>query len=174
MWSRRRRFAVALAALVLLTGACGRRGGPTPARFLAFLPRGQTGEVEGVEDRILRKGGVLSVFVSEGAPASALPTPVPLHVLDFATGPVFEVHAGQDLRVTDLDGDGFHVVNLIGAVGAGPEVSVQSRRWLHQGEVVATEPALSIRLPVGSHTLVHEATAAGGREHFGYPRSFSR
>ena len=110
----------------------------------------------------LRKCGVLSVFISEGAPAPTQPAPVPLHVIDFATGPVFEVHAGQDLRVADLDGDGFHQVVLTGSVGASPGVAVQSRRWLYQGNVVSTQADVTINLPVGSHTLVHEATSNGG------------
>jgi hypothetical protein len=111
----------------------------------------------------LRKSGVLSVFISENAPASSQPTPVPLHVIDYATGPVFEVHAGQDQRVTDEDGDGLQEVVLTGSVGSSPGVTVQSRRWLHQGNVVSTQPDPTINLPVGSHTLVHEATADGGQ-----------
>jgi hypothetical protein len=111
----------------------------------------------------LRKSGVLSVFLSEGAPSSSSePTPVPLHVIDFATGSVFEVHAGQDQRVTDEDGDGFREVVLTGAVGTSPGVAVQAWRWLHEGNVVSTQPALAINLPVGSHTLVLEATSDGG------------
>jgi hypothetical protein len=111
----------------------------------------------------LRKSGVLSVFVSEDAPASSEPTGVPLHVIDYATGTVFEAHAGQDQRVTDEDGDGLHEVVLAGSVGASPGTAVQSRRWLHQGNVVSTQAELSIPLPVGSHTLVHEATSDGGQ-----------
>jgi hypothetical protein len=110
----------------------------------------------------LRKSGVLSVFISDGAASSSLPTPVPLHVIDFATGPVFDVHAGQDQRVVDLDGDGYHPVNLTASVGTGQGIAVQSQRWLHQGNVVSTAPDLSVWLPVGSHTLVHEATSDGG------------
>jgi hypothetical protein len=85
----------------------------------------------------LRKSGVLSVFLSKSAPPSSEPTPVPLHVIDFATGSVFEVHAGQGQRVTDEDGDGFHEVVLTGAVGTSPGVAAQSWRWLHQGNVVS-------------------------------------
>ncbi|MFM7182969.1 MAG: BNR-4 repeat-containing protein [Verrucomicrobiales bacterium] len=110
----------------------------------------------------LRKSGVLSVFVSEDAPASSLPTPVPLHVIDFATAPVFEVHAGQDQRMTDEDGDGLHEVFLTASVGASTGIGVQSRRWLKNGNVLSTQAALTIELPVGSHTLVHEATSDGG------------
>lgn len=110
----------------------------------------------------LRKSGVLSVFISENAPSSSLPTPVPLHVIDFATGPIFEVHAGQDQLATDSDGDGFHVVNLNASIGAGQGISVQSQRWLYQGNEVSTGPTLSIPLVVGSHTLVHQATSDGG------------
>jgi hypothetical protein len=110
----------------------------------------------------LRKSGVLSVFVSNGAASSSLPTPVPLHVIDFATGPVFEVHAGQDQRVADQDGDGYHPVNLTATIGTGQGMAVQSQRWLYQGNVVSTSPAHAIWLPVGSHTLVHEATSVSG------------
>lgn len=111
----------------------------------------------------LRKSGVLSVFISEGAPSSSEPTGVPLHVIDYATGSVFEAHAGQDQRVTDQDGDGFHGVDLSGSVGASSGIAVQSRRWIHQGNVVSIQADLSINLPVGSHTLTHEATSDGGQ-----------
>ncbi len=110
----------------------------------------------------LRKSGVLSVFVSEGVTLTNLPQQVPLHVIDFATGPVFEAHAGQDQRVEDVDGDGSQLVSLIGAVGVGSGVAVQSQRWLYQGNVMSIAPALGINLPLGTHTLVHEATSDGG------------
>ena len=110
----------------------------------------------------LRKSGVLSVFLSKSAPSSSEPTAVPLHVIDFATGSIFEVHAGQDQRVTDEDGDGLQEVVLTGSVGASPGVAVHSWRWLHQGNVVSTQADLTIQLPVGSHTLVLEATSDGG------------
>jgi hypothetical protein len=109
-----------------------------------------------------RKCGVLSVFISENAPSSSLPTPVPLHVIDYATGTVFEAHAGQDQRVADQDGDGFHEVTLTSSVGTSPGVAVQSRRWIYQGNIVSTQADLSISLPLGSHTLFHEATSDGG------------
>lgn len=111
----------------------------------------------------LRKSGVLSVFISEDAPSSSQPSAVPLHVIDFATGSVFEAHAGQDLRVTDEDDNGFHEVSLSGSVGASAGVAVQSRRWLHQANVVSTQADLAVNLPVGSHTLTYEATSVGGK-----------
>lgn len=110
----------------------------------------------------LRKSGVLSVFISEDAPSSSEPSAVPLHVIDFATGSVFEAHAGQDQRVTDEDDNGFHEVSLSGSVGASSGVAIQSRRWLYQGNVVSTLADLTVHLPVGSHTLTYEATSAGG------------
>ena len=111
----------------------------------------------------LRKGGVLSVFISESAPPSSRPAGVPLHVIDFATGSIFEAHAGQDLLVTDENGDGFQEVNLKGSVGSSPAVEVKSRKWLYRGKVVSTRADLTIRLPAGSHTLTHEATSDGGQ-----------
>ena len=111
----------------------------------------------------MRKSGVLSVFLSEGAPTPSQPTGVPLHVIDFATGSVFEAYAGQDQRVKDQDDNGFQEVNLTGSVGASSGVAVQSRRWLHQGKVVSTQADLTINLPVGSHNLSHEATSVGGQ-----------
>jgi hypothetical protein len=110
----------------------------------------------------MRKSGVLSVYLSEDAPPSSSPTGVPLHVIDFATGSLFEAHAGQDQRVKDEDNNGFQEVNLTAAVGASPGLKVQSQRWLHQGKVVSTQADLTISLPVGSHTLTHEATSDGG------------
>lgn len=110
----------------------------------------------------LRKSGVLSVFISEGAPPSSQATGVPLHVIDFATRSVFEAHAGQDLLVTDQEYNGTHDVNLKGSVGSSPGVEVQSRRWLHKGKVVSTQAELTIPLPVGTHILTHEATSHCG------------
>ena len=111
----------------------------------------------------MRKTGVLSVYLSEDAPPSSKPTGVPLHVIDFATGSIFEAHAGQDQRVKDEDDNGFQDVKLTGSVGASPGAKVRSRRWLHQGNVVSTQADLTISLPVGSHTLTHEATSDAGR-----------
>lgn len=110
----------------------------------------------------LRRCGVLSVFVSEDAPSSSTPTPVPLHVLDFATGAVFEAHAGQDQRVLDIDGDGAQTISLEGGVGSTAGASVVSQRWMYQGTMVANQAACSISLPAGTHSLVYEATSNEG------------
>lgn len=110
----------------------------------------------------LRESGVLSVFVSEDAPSSSTPTPVPLHVLDYATGPVFEAHAGQDQRVIDLDGDGLQSISLNGEVGSSIGINTRSQRWMHQGAVLSTQASHTINLPVGTHTLVYEATSQQG------------
>jgi len=110
----------------------------------------------------LRRSGVLSIFISEDAPSSSTPTPVPLHVLDFATGPVFEAHAGQDQRVVDIDGNGMQEISLSGEVGATAGGAVSSQRWLHQGNVLASQAAHTISLPVGTHVLVYEATSNEG------------
>ncbi len=107
----------------------------------------------------LRKSGVLSVFISEGAPASSDPTPVPLHVIDFATGPVFEAHAGQDQRVTAENVVQTASVMLTGQVGVDGDSSVQSVRWLYDQQVVSSDYTLTITLPVGTHQLVFEATS---------------
>lgn len=110
----------------------------------------------------LRKSGVLSVFVSEDAPASSTPTPVPLHVIDFSTGPVFEAFAGQDQRVIDMDGSGTEEISLTGETAFSAGVSVQLHRWLFQGLVIGQLPALTTTLPVGTHTLTYEATTSDG------------
>jgi hypothetical protein len=125
-----------------------------------------TGTNFGGEPRLdhdrLRTGGVLSVFISEDAPASSTPTPVPLHVLDYATGSVFEAFAGQDQRVIDIDGNGTQSISLNGEVGSTSGMIVASQRWLYQGNVVATQATHSINLPVGTHTLTYEATSQEG------------
>jgi len=115
----------------------------------------------------LRRTGVLSVLVQENAPASTEPTPVPIRVLDFALGPVFDAFAGQDRRLSDYDGDGVVSVALEGRVDATSGLSVASHRWLGGAggaAVLATTAAPTLTLAVGTHTLTYEATAnLGGR-----------
>ncbi len=129
--------------------------------ILAVMGTNFAGEPRLDHDR-LRKTGVLSVFLSEDAPASSTPTPVPLHVLDFATAPIFEAFAGQDQRVLDADGDGAESIVLAGEVGSSSGVSLQSQRWLYQSQEISTQSGLSITLPIGTHTLLYEATSNTG------------
>ena len=110
----------------------------------------------------LRRAGVLSVLVQENAPASTEPTPVPIRVLDYALGPVFDAFAGQDRRLSDYDGDGVVSVTLEGRVGATSGLSVASHRWLAGAggaTELATTAAPTLTLAVGTHTLTYEATA---------------
>lgn len=113
----------------------------------------------------LRRAGVLSVLVQENAPASTEPTPVPIRVLDYALGPVFDAFAGQDRRLNDYDGDGLASVALEGRVGASSGLSAASHRWLGGAggaTELATTAAPTLTLAVGTHTLTYEATASSG------------
>lgn len=112
----------------------------------------------------LRRAGILSVLMQENAPSSTEPTPVPIRVLDYALGPVFEAFAGQDRRLNDYDGDGVASFTLDGRVGATSGLAAASHRWLSGATVLATTAAPSLTLAVGPHTLTYEATAnSGGR-----------
>lgn len=110
----------------------------------------------------LRKAGILSVFIAEGAPSSTSPLPVPLHVVEYATGPVFEAHAGQDQRATDADNNGSESFTLSGTVGAHGGPALASARWLSGSAVLSSTANLEISLPVGTHELEFEATADSG------------
>lgn len=111
----------------------------------------------------LRRAGVLSVLIQDTGPSSTEPTPVPIRVIDYALGPVFDAFAGQDRRVVDYDGDGLASVALEGRVGATSGLVAASHRWLQGTTVLATAAAPTLILPVGKHTLTYEATANTGR-----------
>jgi hypothetical protein len=117
-----------------------------------------------VEPRIdharLRRSGVLSVLVQEDGLLAVEPTPVPIRVLDYALGPVFEAFAGQDRRLIDYDRDGLVTVLLDGRVGASSGHAATTHRWLSGTTVLATTAAPTITLAVGKHTLTYEAATA--------------
>lgn len=110
----------------------------------------------------LRKAGILSVFIAEGGPSSSTPLPVPLRVIEYATGPVFEAHAGQDQRATDSDGNGSETFTLAGSVGAHGGPALASARWLSGTTVLSSSANLDISLPVGTHEIEFEATSDTG------------
>jgi hypothetical protein len=109
----------------------------------------------------LRRSGVLSVLIQGNGPLLTEPSPVPIRVIDYALGPVFEALAGQDRRLIDYDRDGFVTVVVDGRVGTSSGLTATTHRWLSGTTVLATTAASTLTLAAGTHTLIYEASTAG-------------
>lgn len=71
------------------------------------------------------------------------------------------VNAGADISRTDSDNNGSEMITLAGSA-TDAQNNISSYRVLRNGVQVATSLSASISVPVGSHTIVMEATDAGG------------
>lgn len=89
----------------------------------------------------------------------SVPNTPPIIVVPSNTAPV--VRAGADISRTDTDNNGSEMITLSGTA-SDAENNISSYRVLRNGVQVATSLTASISVPVGSHTIVMEATDAGG------------
>lgn len=113
----------------------------------------------------LRRSGVVSVLIQEGAGESRRPTPTALHVVEFAGADVFEVSVGPDQAVVDKDGDGFASVSVKASLSAAPGIQPASHTWRRDGQTVShgANAPLYLKLPVGVHEISYEARTLDGR-----------